>query len=388
VAGAAIDGIFLFHTGASTASLERGVDPLATPASTVLHDNNPNAHSAAGGLDTEVAGAFTIVNNGTITLPLLAAWGGVEAATPAQAAATGEYHLVPAELDAVVASAIQHWAAAGLSAGQLSELQQISFSVADLGGASLGGSGAPGHIAIDDDAAGFGWFVDATPNDNFEFANAASATHLSTDPVEAAAGHMDLLTVVMHEMGHQIGLDDTANTADRDDLMYALLTTGERRLPGAADAAQAGVTADPQPSVQPAAAAAAATQPMVGNNIVGGFDAQYYLAHNPDVAAAGVDPHAHYDTFGWHEGRNPNAYFDAAGYLAHYADVAAAGVDPLQHYEMFGWKEGRDPSASFDTLGYLAANPDVAAAHVNPLDHYLQFGVHEGRAVVNDGIWH
>ena len=92
--------------------------------------------------------------------------------------------------------------------------------------------------------------------------------------------------------------------------------------------------------------------------------------------------------FGWHEGRNPNAWFDTAGYLAHYADVAAAGVNPLEHYELFGWKEGRDPSAGFDTLGYLAANPDVAAANVNPLDHFLQFGIYEGRQAVNDGVWH
>ena len=97
-------------------------------------------------------------------------------------------------------------------------------------------------------------------------------------------------------------------------------------------------------------------------SVAGGFDAQYYLFHNPDVAAAGVDPLLHYNIFGWHEGRNPNAWFDTAGYLSHYTDVAAAGINPLQHYETVGWNEGRDPSAGFDTLGYLAANPDVAAA--------------------------
>jgi hypothetical protein len=130
--------------------------------------------------------------------------------------------------------------------------------------------------------------------------------------------------------------------------MSESLATGERRLPGAADVAAANAQ-QAQPPAQ-AQANAAPSHEFVGHDIVGGFDAEFYLAHNPDVAAAGVDPHVHYDTF--------------------------------------GWKEGRDPSASFDTLGYLAANPDVAAAHVNPLDHYLQFGVHEGRAVINDGIWH
>ena len=90
----------------------------------------------------------------------------------------------------------------------------------------------------------------------------------------------------------------------------------------------------------------------------------------------------------WQEGRNPNAWFDTAGYLAHYGDVAAAGMNPLAHYEQYGWQEGRDPSAAFDTLGYLAANPDVAAAHINPLDHFINNGIYEGRAAINDGLWH
>jgi len=125
-----------------------------------------------------------------------------------------------------------------------------------------------------------------------------------------------------------------------------------------------------------------------GSRFGAGFDAQYYLLHNPDVAAAGADPLTHFNSFGRHEGRNPNGWFDTAGYLAHYADVAAAGVNPLEHYMLYGWQEGRDPSASFDTLAYLAANPDVAAAGINPLDHFLTFGIYEGRQAVNDGMWH
>ena len=126
----------------------------------------------------------------------------------------------------------------------------------------------------------------------------------------------------------------------------------------------------------------------IGQNIVAGFDAEYYLLANPDVAASHLDPWQHFNTVGWHEGRDPNAWFNTKGYLAHYADVAAANVNPLEHYEQFGWKEGRDPATYFDTLGYLAANPDVAAANVNPFDHFLQFGIYEGLANVNDGLWH
>lgn len=109
------------------------------------------------------------------------------------------------------------------------------------------------------------------------------------------------------------------------------------------------------------------------------MDAAFYLAQNPDVAAAGMDPQAHFDQFGWQEGRDPNAWFDLDYYLANNQDVAAAGVNPAEHYLRFGWTEHRDPSAAFSSDAYLAANPDVAAAGVNPLEHYLHFGIAENR---------
>ena len=63
-------------------------------------------------------------------------------------------------------------------------------------------------------------------------------------------------------------------------------------------------------------------------------------------------------------------FFDADFYLAQNPDVAEAGVDPARHYYETGFKEGRDPNKVFDTSFYLAQNPDVAEAGVNPLEHY------------------
>ena len=110
------------------------------------------------------------------------------------------------------------------------------------------------------------------------------------------------------------------------------------------------------------------------------FDPAYYLAHNPDVLAAGVDPLQHYLALGWKEGRDPNAYFSTAWYLNQNPDLLAAGVNPLLHYEDHGWREGRDPGPAFSTGAYLAANPDVRAAGIDPLQHFLQSGRAEGRA--------
>ena len=94
---------------------------------------------------------------------------------------------------------------------------------------------------------------------------------------------------------------------------------------------------------------------------------EYHRSRHSEI---GVTPLAHYLASGMAEGRATYAAiglavngFDAEYYLMHNPDVAASGTNPLDHYDQFGWKEGRDPSVHFDTLGYLAANPDVAAAH-------------------------
>jgi hypothetical protein len=113
------------------------------------------------------------------------------------------------------------------------------------------------------------------------------------------------------------------------------------------------------------------------------FDRAFYLARYTDVAEAQVDPLQHFETFGWLEGRDPNAVFSSAFYLNQNPDVAAAGINPLGHYQSTGASEGRDPSVAFDSSAYLEANPDVAAANINPLAHYLQFGQYEDRAVAS-----
>lgn len=120
------------------------------------------------------------------------------------------------------------------------------------------------------------------------------------------------------------------------------------------------------------------------------FDERYYLAHNPDVAAAVASGRLasgqeHYLAYGQFEGRDAVPLFDSRYYLEHNPDVAEAvqqgGITAWQHYELYGWREGRDPSAYFNGAAYLHDNPDVAAAGMNPLDHYLEYGHAEGRDV-------
>ena len=125
--------------------------------------------------------------------------------------------LSQAELDFMVAAAISRWEEAGASAEQIAALESVDFTIADLSGAQLGSSEA-GQVVIDADAAHYGWFIDRTPDDDFKFGNALAPTQLQTDPYGAPAGDLDLLTAVMHEMGHQLALGDLDAAADSGDL--------------------------------------------------------------------------------------------------------------------------------------------------------------------------
>ena len=79
-------------------------------------------------------------------------------------------------------------------------------------------------------AAGYGWFVDDSPFDSSEFTLDADG-NLVADEASEAFGHMDLLTVVMHELGHILGYEDLDADEAGNDLMGESLNDSQRRLP-------------------------------------------------------------------------------------------------------------------------------------------------------------
>jgi hypothetical protein len=160
------------------------------------------------------------------------------------------------------------------------------------------------------------------------------------------------------------------------------------------------ITRRPRPRPSPVAPAPEAA-PAINSRLTGvvGFDEAYYLAQNPDVAAAvsaGAFSSAlnHFERFGAKEGRNPNQTFNWQYYLNSNPDVVEAISKGLvgsafEHYQKSGSFEGRQPSADFVGLGsfdytyYLAVNPDLADAGITTpaqaYQHYLQYGASEGR---------
>ena len=108
--------------------------------------------------------------------------------------------------------AAARWQAAGIDTALV---RDVNVRVANLGGASLG-MASGNTIWLDDNAAGWGWFVDVTPQSDSEFAIPGN---------QGEQHRMDLLTVVMHELGHLLGHDH-----DEDGVMAETLAAGVRRM--------------------------------------------------------------------------------------------------------------------------------------------------------------
>ncbi len=124
--------------------------------------------------------------------------------------------LTAEQVQPLLTEALARWQFAGVDTSGLTD---INIQIADLGGATLGL--ASGHtIWLDDNAAGWGWFVDPTPRDDSEF---------NTPGDQGEQDRMDLLSVLMHEMGHLLGHEHGEPGASATgDVMAETLTAGTR----------------------------------------------------------------------------------------------------------------------------------------------------------------
>jgi subtilisin-like proprotein convertase family protein len=215
--------------------------------------------------------SWSLIVTGPSGSPLLAAGGAV-------AGGPGGGVLTEAALQPLVREATRRWQASGLSADQVRALRDLDVQVADLGGATLG-LASGNAIWLDDNAAGWGWFVDRTPRDDSEF---------TTPGDQGEQGRMDLLTALTHEMGHILGLDH-----DAGGVMQETLAPGTRLSPPIGVTAAAITGSIPSgPAAQPggpwkALAAPAADSRVVPFKVSGGGTAPQGLP----VFPGGTAPH-------------------------------------------------------------------------------------------------
>lgn len=153
--------------------------------------------------------------------------------------ANGERHvnaslvaLSEAELGQIVRAAIARLGAAGFEADDLARLERLQFEIADLDDDVLA-TGLQGGVKIDATAAGHGWFVDATPEDDSEFrANIGEGGRRA----KRSAAHfrqVDLLTVVMREMVHTLSQEHRWSVNRLRGSLGMTLQTGVRYTPEA-----------------------------------------------------------------------------------------------------------------------------------------------------------
>jgi hypothetical protein len=151
-------------------------------------------------------------------LPLQAA-GGPRADVP------GGPRLSAVDLQMAVAGALRRLRSARVDSALIGQLAGASYAVEHLPAALLGQAIiATNTVEISDDAAGYGWFLDQTPLQDEEF-NAGVAL-----PGTPADGRMDLLTAVLHEMGHLAGRPDLDSAGHPFALMADSLAPGIRHV--------------------------------------------------------------------------------------------------------------------------------------------------------------
>ncbi len=145
------------------------------------------------------------------------------AVTPDGAAVTD------ADLTDLLAEATQRWIDLDPVGFDASRLNDVVLQISDLPGQIIGQTEGR-VIQIDANAAGLGWFVDPTPGDDAEFGTAARGA-LFADADTTAGGGIDLLTTLMHELGHVYGYGHVATDDGAYLLMGDALGTGMRLSP-------------------------------------------------------------------------------------------------------------------------------------------------------------
>lgn len=157
---------------------------------------------------TEVAGVLALEAG------LLVAGSPLQAAAGATLAFAGQ-KIDVSDVRSLLDDAIDYWQSAGFKTDGLAH---VELFVGNLRNNVLGIQSG-NTIVIDSDAAGFGWYVDADPASTEFFAG------------------MDLYSTVVHELGHILGLSDTYDVKQSDNVMYGYLEAGQRTTGDLVDAA-------------------------------------------------------------------------------------------------------------------------------------------------------
>jgi hypothetical protein len=133
------------------------------------------------------------------------------------------------QLEATIQAALTRLGAAGVAPAVLGQLASADYELGTLPTGLLGSTDVPGNkVMLSLDAAGQGWFADPTPLQDEEYLAGDASTPLTALAGSPAAGKIDLLTAVLHEMGHLAGRPDVSVLDHPADLMAGSIAPGQR----------------------------------------------------------------------------------------------------------------------------------------------------------------
>jgi hypothetical protein len=193
------DGVLMFADIDQTANTYHTNYFTVTPAGSVLNitisDAGGDPYWLINGLDIAEA-ATGLPPAAPLTL---SEFGG----SPSALGGSQSTSLTAESLAPIVSTAIAQWQTQELTALQAWRLNNVEFRIAELASTSPHYLGLAGSrlVLIDDNAAGYGWSLDVTRG--------------------PAAGQVDLLSAVMHELGHVLGYD---HSDDVRDVMFSSLS--------------------------------------------------------------------------------------------------------------------------------------------------------------------
>ncbi len=169
------------------------------------------------------------------------------------------------ELTWMAQFAIERWRQAGINSEDLGRLQAATFEITNLSEGEIATVSST-HIKIDEAAAGYGWYIDEFPMTDDEFDVAVPGKEFQTTQYSPAFGRMDLLTVMMRELG-TVYLQGTKRIPKQlRPLMEAMLLPGLRRLPDPSLVQLTPPGSDVQSAPQAALLGSAASSPAAGSS--------------------------------------------------------------------------------------------------------------------------
>jgi hypothetical protein len=135
------------------------------------------------------------------------------------------------DLEATVQAALGRLSAAGVDPSVVGLLASADYELAALPAGLLGSTDVLGRrVTLSVNAVGQGWYVDPTPLQDEEYTSNGPGAPLVAPGGSPAAGKIDLLTAVLHEMGHLVGQPDVSVLDNPAALMAGSLAPGERHL--------------------------------------------------------------------------------------------------------------------------------------------------------------